>query len=73
MSQPRESIDEILRRTANDHTIPVQTAQVLLLIGAQLLDQAKRIEELEARVERQAEVMVRLGKQIDRIKGIHGA
>jgi hypothetical protein len=73
MTDREQQVNEIMQRVASDHRIPTEVAQVFLLVAKDLLDQANLSKELATTVRRQGDAITRLGKEIDRLRGTHGA
>jgi len=77
MSDPMENIDQILRDAANSPHIPVAVAQSLMRVAVELSRQHERIVALREDAAKYHELCDRrhqdLQKQIDRLKGVHGA
>jgi antitoxin component of RelBE/YafQ-DinJ toxin-antitoxin module len=76
MSDPTQNIDLILNQAANNLRIPTETAQLLMVVGAELLAQRElisglreEVEQLKIRTERE---LVYVNKRVDRAQGIHG-
>ena len=80
MSDPEQNINRILSEAANNLRIPTQTAQVIMMIGAELLAQREMITDLATAMRQPPpplqhleERLSSLQKQVDRLKGVHGA
>ena len=73
MNDPDDNINRILSEAANNLRIPTETAQMIMMVGAELLEQRNKINELVAGVERQRQAILRMAKEIDKLKGVHGA
>jgi len=77
MSDPNENINRILSEAANNLRIPTYTAQLIMMVGAELLAQHNMIQaqaaEMRQQLQRCEDRESNLQKQIDRLKRIHGA
>lgn len=77
MSDSRQHINEILNHAANDLRVPTEVANLFLRVGAELLQQQTKIESLQETMnnqyERFANQINMLRKEVERLKGTHGA
>ena len=73
MTDPERYTRDTMQRAIEDLTIPVPVAQLFVRVAEDLLDQANLSKELAKTVLRQGDAITRLGKEIDRLKGVHGA
>lgn len=77
MSDPYERINNILQIAATSNLLPIPVAQLFLEVGAEILAARKDIEaqwgQLQNYKERCDMDKANLQKQIDKLKGIHGA
>jgi hypothetical protein len=73
MTDPEQSINRILSGAANNLRIPTETAQLIMMVGAELLAHRSMIHDQAGIIERQGDAITRLIKEIARLKGVHGA
>jgi len=73
VTDPERYTRDTMQRAIEDLTIPVPVAQLFVRVAEDLLDQANLSKELAKTVLRQGDAITRLGKEIDRLKGVHGA
>lgn len=73
MNDPKQNINDLMQRAASDLKIPTEVAQMFLLVAAELLDLRAKADWLEQEHLRHSELLRRQSRQLEQLRGVHGA
>lgn len=73
MTDTKRNVNEIIQRAANDLKVPNEVAQLIVMVGAELLDLRSKMEWFEQEHLRHSELIRRQTKALEQLRGVHGA